>query len=123
MNLTCFSNSLRKANAILYDGVCRIAAFERVAGTVDGFQEVLVGEDIPCRLDFDASPTAAVKENGLSAVSLSAVLFLSPTVAVSAGCRVEVAQQGKTWLFEAAGTPVVYAGHQEVALKGVSRWA
>lgn len=121
MNLTCFSNRLRKANAILYDGVCRIAAFERVAGTVDGFREALVGEDIPCRLDFDASPTAAVQD-GLSAVSLSAMLFLSPTVAVSAGCRVEVAQNGKTWHFEAAGTPIVYAGHQEVALKGVVHW-
>ncbi len=122
MNLTCFLSRLRQANGILYDGVCRIVAFERVAGTVDAFQEALVGEDIPCRLDFDASPAAGARD-GLSAVSLSAALFLSPAVAVSAGCRVEVVQNGKTWHFEAAGTPVVYAGHQEVALKGVSHWA
>ena len=121
VGLTCFSDRLRQANAVLYDGVCRIVGFERVAGTVDGFREVLVGEDIPCRLDLDA-PAAAARD-GLSAVSLSAVLFLSPTVEVAAGARVDVVQNGRTWHFEAAGAPVVYTGHQEVALKGVSRWA
>lgn len=102
-----------------YNGTCRIyekQPYKDPDTMVTSHKEVLVEENIPCRLSFSSAPAAT--ESGTAAGVVQTVkLFLAPELVLRPGSKIEVVQNGRTECYSQSGKAAVYSSHQEVALE------
>ena len=108
----------RGARERLYTGRCTITEYRQLrdeATRISSGSEVVIAEDIPCRLSYEK--IVAAGGGRAAAVSQQVKLFLAPEVVVAPGSKITVEQDGRRQEFAASGEPAVYATHQEVMLE------
>lgn len=111
--------------SIYYTGLCTIIEYTSVTDpntkrTTQ--QETTVLEGQPCCLSFE-STSAASQTDTVTEIAQGIKLFLAPEVAVKAGSKIIVEQDGVTTAYSASGLPAVYPGHQEIMLELFRGWA
>lgn len=82
--------------------------------------EVLVSEDVPCRIS-QSSSAVPIRSDNADAVFYNVKMFISPEVSIKQGDYVDVSRGGTIRRY-VAGEPFVYETHQEVALQR-KEWA
>ncbi len=115
----------RMAIESTYTGTCTISEYQSVKNPktkITNQQEVIVAEDVPCRLSFESIAAASPSETS-STVTQSIKLFTAPEVKVKNGSKVTVMQNGVTTEYGASGMPAVYPTHQEIMLELFRGWA
>lgn len=107
-----------------YDGKCTITNLESVKdpeSKITSKKPVIICEDQPCKLSIQSSP--AVGGEGAAAKTMQSIkLILSPDLAIKAGSRIVVTQNGITAEYKRSGVPAVYASHQEIELELAKEW-
>jgi len=120
-------NPARKALERLWKDRCTI--IQRVKATdpdtkITDFQETPLLEDQPCKLSFET--LTSTDGEIVAAVQQAVKLFLSPDVAVPAGCKVIITRENdlqREFTFKSSGEPGVFHNHQEINLIPFDRWA
>lgn len=115
----------RQAVELLYEDTCSIYERQPVRDEVTKItkqQEVLVQEDLPCKLSFESLDPTSMQE-GAAKQTVSVKLFLTPDLLVKEGSKLLVTHQGTETAYQRSGIPAAYATHQEVMLEPFERWA
>lgn len=115
----------RKALELLYDGSCKVIEHQKVtkANNSTGFEEVVVLEDLPCRLSYKTIDSNTQTGSGASAVIQSITLFLAPDVKIASGAKIIVTQNGVTTEYQQSGKAALYDTHQEIVLDFFREWS
>ncbi len=116
--------SARKAVESRYDGVCTIIEHQKVpkANKSTGFDDVIVAENLPCRLSFKTKANTDKNEIA-SSVSQIIEVFLNPEITIKTGSKLIITQNGVTTEYKSSGQPAVYSTHQEIILELFKEWA
>lgn len=114
----------RKAVGSQYDGVCTIIEHQKVpkANKSTGFDDVIVAENLPCRLSFKTKANTDKNEIA-SSVSQIIEVFLNPEITIKTGSKLIITQNGVTTEYKSSGQPAVYSTHQEIILELFKEWA
>lgn len=115
----------RKAIESMYDGSCTITEHQKVKleNKSTGFQDVIVQEDIPCRLSFKTINNTNPNENAASALVQVTEVFLAPEIVVKPGSKLTITQNGVTTDYKSSGIPATYSTHQEIVVEIFKGWA
>lgn len=116
--------NVRKAIESMYKGRCNIFEYKTVKDPITKIsspQEVLVHENIPCKLSYEK--INSTNQSGAAQVSMSTKLFISPNISIKAGSKIVVTQNGVTTAFSNSGEPGRFTNHQEIMLELFERWA
>ncbi len=115
----------KKAIESLYDGVCTITERKRArkANGSDGFNEVDVVTNQPCRLSFSSFPDTTDDVGGAHALTQGVKLFMDPSIEVKEGSKITVTQRGRTVAYKSSGAAAVYESHQEINLEIFKGWS
>lgn len=115
----------RQAVEKLYTGSCAVTEHRKVKDEVSklvNYEDVTVLEAQPCRLIFKSAPAAGQGEAAADVIQ-TVKLLLSPDIAIRAGSKITVTQNGVTADYTRSGIPAVYSTHQEIVLELFERWA
>lgn len=115
----------REAVESLYQGVCSVYEYHKVMDKKTKLTKgkiVTVAESIPCRLSFSGI-TATTSDGKTVKRHQAAKLFLAPEVAVKAGSKIVVTQNGIKEEYKGSGDPAIYESHQEIMLELFERFA
>ena len=115
---------VRNAIESLYEGVCTISEYAAVKDATTKIttkQEVVVQSNIPCRLSYRY--VRSVTQSDAASVTQQIELFLAPEIAVKAGSKIIVTQNGRTTAYKNSGQPAVYTSHQQIILELFTGWA
>lgn len=115
----------RRAQESLYDGCAVVSEYQSIKDPETGItrqQEVVVFEDLPCRLSY-ATVTEVSQTEGAAVTAQAVKLFCSPEIGIKAGSKIAVTQAGKEQVYQCSGVPAVYFTHQEIPLSLFERWA
>lgn len=115
----------RKAIESMYEGTCTITEHQKVKkdNKSTGFQDVIVQEDIPCRLSFKTINNTNPNENAASALVQVTEVFLAPEIVVKPGSKLTITQNGVTTDYKSSGIPATYSTHQEIVVEIFKGWA
>lgn len=115
----------RKAIESLYDGKCTITEHQKVKkeNKSTGFQDVVVLEDVPCRLSFKTINNTNQTDTAASAVVQITKVFLAPEIQVKPGSKLTITQNDVTTEYKSSGEPAFYSTHQEIVLELFKGWA
>ena len=115
----------RKAIESMYEGTCTITEHQKVQkdNKSTGFQDVIVQEDIPCRLSFKTINNTNPNENSASALVQVTEVFLAPEIVVKPGSKLTITQNGVTTDYKSSGIPATYSTHQEIVVEIFKGWA
>lgn len=115
----------RKAIESMYDGTCTIIERQKVKlpNKSTGFKDIVVLEDIPCRLSFKTITNTNQAETGVSAVVQVTKVFIAPEIQVKPGSKLTITQNDVTTEYKSSGQPAIYTTHQEIELELFERWA
>lgn len=115
---------VRKSIELGYIGTCDIVEFIKVISedkTTD-FEEVVVLENMPCKLSFSNSPPT--NDNGVAGIVTQSVkLFIAPEVKINPNSKIIVTQNYVEETYTNSGEPLRFATHQEVTLNLFKEWA
>lgn len=102
----------------LWRDTCSIYNFEKVKDPktkTTEFKEVLVQENIPCRISFQN--ISSTSETPSIAITNQVIkLFLSNKVEIKENSKIVVTRNGISKTYKASGIPAIYSVHQEVIL-------
>lgn len=102
----------------LWRDTCSIYNFEKVKDPktkTTEFKEVLVQENIPCRISFQN--ISSTSETPSIAITNQVIkLFLSNKVEIKENSKIVVTRNGIPKTYKASGIPAIYSVHQEVIL-------
>lgn len=114
----------RKAIESLYDGKCTITEHQKIKreNKSTGFQDLVVLEDVPCRLSFKTINNANQTDTAASVVQITKV-FLAPEIQVKPGSKLTITQNNVTTEYKSSGKPAFYSTHQEIVLELFKGWA
>ena len=114
-----------KAIESMYDGTCTIIERQKVKlpNKSTGFKDIVVLEDIPCRLSFKTITNTNQAETGVSAVVQVTKVFIAPEIKVKPGSKLTITQNDVTTEYKSSGQPAIYTTHQEIELELFERWA
>lgn len=115
----------RKAIESMYDGTCTIIERQKVKlpNKSTGFKDIVVLEDIPCRLSFKTITNTNQAETGVSTVVQVTKVFSAPEIQVKPGSKLTITQNDVTTEYKSSGQPAIYTTHQEIELELFERWA
>ena len=115
----------RKAIESLYDGKCTITEHQKIQkeNKSTGFEDVVVLEDVPCRLSFKTINHTNQTDTGASAVVQITKVFLAPEVQVKPGSKLTITQNDVTTEYKSSGEPAFYGTHQEIVLEKFKGWS
>lgn len=108
----------KKALEMLYEDICIISSYEKKIDSkthLTSSEPVVICKDQPCKLSFENQP-ANSESRTADTTSQSIRLFLSPDIAVPAGCEISVTHKGVTTVYKNSGKPAIYTTHQEINL-------
>lgn len=108
----------------MYDGRCTISEYQKVKkeNKSTGFQEIVIHENLACRLSFK-SINSANQSDTASSVGQTIKVFLAPEITVKPGSKLSITQNGVTTDYKASGKPAIYSTHQEIILELFEGWA
>ena len=114
----------RKAIESLYSGKCTVTEYQKIKkkNKSTAFQEVVVLEDIPCRLSFKTINSTSQTDTAASAVGQVTKIFLAPEIRVKPGSKLTVTQNGVTTEYKSSGEPAFYSTHQEIIVELFKGW-
>jgi len=101
----------------MWTDVCKVTVKRRVTDStthISSFEDEILLQNEPCKLSF--SSTVPVSGNETQGITQTVKLFLSKTVPVPAGSRVEVKRGTTTLYYMSSGEPNLYTYHQELSL-------
>lgn len=115
----------KKAFVSLYDGICTVTERQKIKKDNGStrFEEVIVLENIPCRLSFKTVDNTAQTENGAAMTIQTTTLFLDPDIKIKSGSKITVTQNGVTTEYQQSGKAALYDTHQEIALDFFREWS
>ena len=119
-------NAFEQAIKSLWNGICTVHV--RQASTVssqngrNAIEEVILHENIPCRISYTEIQTAEPHAHAHKRAQ-KAVLYIAPNITIPAGSKITITQEGVTEDYERSGVPAVYPHHQEVPLELFKGWA
>ena len=115
---------IRTAVESLYDGKCTITEHQKVRkeNGSTGFQDVVVHEDVPCRLTYSTIKSTNPGDTASTLVQVVKV-FLSPDIRVKPGSKMTITQNDVTTEYKSSGEPGLYKTHQEIILEIFERWS
>lgn len=108
----------------LYDGVCTVTTAADTIGDdyLTHREQVILYEDVPCRLSHrEKVSTQTNEEKGIAETEMSLLLFVPPGTSPPEGSRITVNQYGNVYELECAGTPARYLNHNEIPCEAVKR--
>lgn len=82
-------------------------------------QDMLVYENIPCRISFDSKDTA--KENLVTDSLETVTMFTEPDIEIKESSLVAARVNGKTFRFKYSSPPAIYPTHREYRLEYVTK--
>lgn len=108
---------------LLYTGVCNIIEQQSYLkeNKSTGFCEVVVAENIPCRVSYSSKNSA---KNGDEAYSTTQTtkLFIAPDIEIKAGSKILVTQNNVIKEYASSGESAIYSGHQEIVIEKFKDW-
>ena len=115
----------RKAIESLYDGLCTITEHQKIQkeNKSTGFQDVVIQENIPCRLSFKTINNTNQTETAASTVGQITKVFLAPEIKVKPGSKLTITQNDVATEYKSSGEPAFYSTHQEIVLELFKGWA
>lgn len=116
---------MKKSLELLYDGICKVVEYKKVkkSNGATVFEEVVIFEDIPCRLSFKAITSANQTDSNASDLKQVATLFINPNIVIKPGSKIIVIQNNKTTEYKHSGEPALYDTHQEIILELFDGWS
>lgn len=123
MKISMAQKQMRRILEMLYDGVCTITEYHIVEDEntfLSQTQEVVIAENIACRLSYRNAP-ATNQTSSFNSASQQISLYLAPDVKITPGSEIRVVQNDVEAVYRSSGVPKVYATHQEIALEQVDR--
>lgn len=112
-----------KIAPLLYSGVCDI--IERKSYIKEnkstGFEEVIVAENIPCRVSY-SSKNSAKGSDGTYSTTQTTKLFIGNDVVIKTGSKIVVTQNDVTVEYGSSGESAVYSGHKEIVIEKFKDW-
>ena len=117
--------NVRKALESLYDGKCTITEYQKIKkeNKSTGFEEVVVHEEVPCRLSFSTIKNTNQTDTAASEVVQITKVFLAPEIKVKPGSKLTITQNDVTTEYKSSGEPAFYRTHQEIILELFKGWA
>ena len=117
--------NVRKAVESLYDGTCIIIEYKKIKkeNKSTGFQEVVILENVPCRLSFKTIDNTKQTDTGASALVQTTKVFLAPEIQVKPGSKLIITQNGVTTEYKSSSEPAFYKTHQEIVLELFKGWS
>ena len=88
---------------------------------ISNFQEVIVHENIPCKLSHQSEKQAG--EGVSSGLSLSSYIILNPDLVINAGSKIVVTRNGIETAYKNSGEPARHINHQKIMLEIFKGWA
>ena len=88
---------------------------------ISNFQEVIVHENIPCKLSFNRFPQSG--EGVASSLSFLATILISPDLTINEGSKFVIEKNGKTYELSNSGVPRMGINHQEIQVNEFKGWA
>ena len=116
--------SRKNALLSLWKDLCSVVEYQKKPkmNSSTGFEEVVVFENLPCKLSYSTLQSTA--QNGLDATIVQVTkLFLDKNIQIKAGSKITVVHNGKTFEFSQSGEPGQYTFHQEIVLAPFKGWA
>ena len=109
----------------LYDGLCTITEHRKIQkeNKSTGFQDVVIQENVPCRLSFKTINNTNQTETAANTVVQITKIFLAPEIHVKPGSKLTVTQNNVTTEYKTSGEPAFYSTHQEIILELFKGWA
>jgi hypothetical protein len=111
---------------LLWTDVCTVTEFREYLkeNKSSGFKEIIVYENIPCKLSFvslqpvNQTETAAelIKKAKLFIGSERVKLFIGNDVVIRPGSKLTVKRKNRIYEFKQSGNPAVFGSHQEIML-------
>ena len=102
----------------LWRDTCSIYNFEKVKDPktkTTEFKEVLVQENIPCRISFQ-NISSTTETLSIAVTNQVIKLFLTNKVEIKENSKIIVTRNGIAKTYKASGIPAIYSVHQEVIL-------
>ena len=115
----------RKAIERLYTGRMTVAERRAVKDETTKqteFEDVVVYEDVPCRLSYSNAPVSE-ELNGAYSVTQEIKVFCAPELNIKPGSRITVTQNGTTRMYVHSGKSAVYSQHMEIMLENEREYA
>ena len=126
VNLERTFAAVRTALEQLYSDTCTVYIQQEAESDdcLTRFENEVLYADQPCRVSFSSS-SAASGDNAAS-VGQSVKLFLSPSLVVPPGSRIDILRPGdmpRTLRYKSSGPAAVYPTHQEIPLELAEKYA
>lgn len=117
----------RRAIELLYEDMCSVIEYRSIVDEkthITKQKEVIVYENLPCRISFSDSPATdkAGEANKADEKQQKVLLFIAPEITINPGSKIKVLRQGKVTDYNCSGVVAVYTSHQEINLKLFERW-
>lgn len=126
VNLEKTFSAARAALEQFYSDTCTVYVQQEAESDdcITCFENKTLYADQPCRLSFSSSATAS--GDTVAAVGQSVKLFVSPSLVIPPGSRIDVLRPGDvpcTFHYKSSGPAAVYPTHQEILLELAKRYA
>lgn len=126
VNLGKTFSAARAALERFYSDTCTVYVQQEAESDdcLTRFKNNVLYADQPCRLSFSSSTTAS--GDTVAAVSQSVKLFVSPSLVIPPGSRIDVLQHPETpftFHYKSSGPAAVYPTHQEIPLELAEKYA
>lgn len=113
--MVAYSKAIKK----LWLGKCTI--IEKIKAInpdtkVTEYTEQIIVQDEPCRISFGTAQSA-INTATITNAEQQITLFIRQDLAIKAGSKITVTQNGYTKTYKASGEPRIYTAHQEIALE------
>lgn len=108
----------------LYIDTCNVYEFAHVTDEETGItsqEEVLVHENVPCKLSFNRFPQSG--DGVASGLSFLGVVFCAPDLEIKEGSKIVIVKNGKTYTLANSGVPRMGINHQEITVSEWKKWA
>lgn len=115
----------RKAIESTFRGLASVYVYGTVKDEKTKLQrsgEACVLTDVPCKVSFESSTSAAQTETAAK-LTQSIRVFVSPDVDIKPGSKLLVQQDGATTAYKCTGQPAIYPTHREYNLELFKGWA
>ena len=115
---------IRRAKELMYIGLCTVIEYRKVKkdNKSNGFEEVTVLENIPCKLSFK-NISSNIETDKASVINQSISLILAPEVKINPGSKIIVTQNKIITIYKNSGESAVYSTHQEIILELFKGWS
>lgn len=114
----------RKHIEKLYLDTCTVIEYREVEDPIThitDMQEVVVYENVPCKLSHQTEKQTG--EGVAGSLFLSSYIILAPDLKINPGSKIEVTRNGETTAYKNSGEPAKHINHQKIMLEIFKGWS